>query len=61
MGLGWDGMGLGWKSLKALILRAPLCGANNSVIRVTFDHYYSINLHKSLMGKPVDEDVDAGG
>ena len=25
----WDGMGwMGWKSLKALILRAPLCGAN---------------------------------
>ena len=24
---GW--MGLGWKSLYALILRAPLCGANN--------------------------------
>ena len=22
------GLGLGWKSLKALILRAPLCGAN---------------------------------
>ena len=21
--------GMGWKSLKALILRAPLCGANN--------------------------------
>ena len=33
-GLGWDGMD-GWdgrKSLKALILRAPLCGANNSDI-----------------------------
>ena len=27
--MGWMGMGLGWKSLKALILRAPLCGANN--------------------------------
>ena len=26
-----DGMdGMGWKSPKALILRAPLCGANNS-------------------------------
>ena len=25
----WDGLdGMGWKSLKALILRAPLCGAN---------------------------------
>ena len=27
----WDGMGLGWdgrKSLKGVILRAPLCGAN---------------------------------
>ena len=24
--MGWDGMG--WKSLQALILRAPLCGAN---------------------------------
>ena len=32
----WDGMGMGWdgrKSLKALILRAPLCGANNLLIR----------------------------
>merc|ERR1712181_115745 len=28
---GWDWVGLGWKSLKALILRAPLCGANNVV------------------------------
>ena len=24
--MGW----MGWKSLKALILRAPLCGANNN-------------------------------
>ena len=24
-------IGMGWKSLKALILRAPLCGANNRV------------------------------
>ena len=28
--MGWDGMG--WKSLKALILRAPLCGANNCFV-----------------------------
>ena len=27
--MGWDGMGMGWKSL-ALILRAPLCGANKA-------------------------------
>ena len=29
MGLGWDGygMGMGWKSLRGVILRAPLCGA----------------------------------
>ena len=27
MGWVWDGMG--WKSLKGVILRAPLCGANN--------------------------------
>ena len=33
-----DGMGLGWKSLKALILRAPLCGANNIVIKMIWDH-----------------------
>ena len=27
-----DGLdGMGWKSLKALILRAPLCGANKCV------------------------------
>ena len=26
----WQGLGwMGWKSLQALILRAPLCGANN--------------------------------
>ena len=24
-----DGIGMGWKSLQALILRASLCGANN--------------------------------
>ena len=29
------GLGLGWKSLKALILRAPLCGANNDLAIVT--------------------------
>ena len=28
--MGWDGMG--WKSLKLLILRAPLCGANNLTV-----------------------------
>ena len=28
----WDGLdGMGWKSLKALILRAPLCGANKQL------------------------------
>ena len=27
------GMGIGWKSLQALILRAPLCGANNLIIQ----------------------------
>ena len=26
----WDGMG--WKSLKGVILRAPLCGANKAVV-----------------------------
>ena len=26
--MGWVGMGWDWKSPKALILRAPLCGAN---------------------------------
>ena len=29
--MGWMGLGLGWKSLKALILRAPLCGAIKSL------------------------------
>ena len=29
---GLDGMGLGWISLKALILRAPLCGANKTQV-----------------------------
>ena len=29
IGLDWDWIGIGWKSLQALILRAPLCGANN--------------------------------
>ena len=28
MGWVWDGMGMGWKSLRGVILRAPLCGAN---------------------------------
>ena len=27
----WQGLGMGWKSPQALILRAPLCGANNDV------------------------------
>merc|ERR1719234_783417 len=30
-GWDWDGMGMGWKSLRGVILRAPLCGANNSI------------------------------
>ena len=25
---GWDWVGLGWKSLNASLLRAPLCGAD---------------------------------
>ena len=29
--MGW--IGLDWKSLKALILRAPLCGANKSQMK----------------------------
>ena len=29
MGWVWDGMGMGWKSLRGVILRAPLCGAKN--------------------------------
>ena len=29
--MGWMGLGLGWKSLSALILRAPLCGANKTM------------------------------
>ena len=29
MGMGWDR--IGWKSLLALILRAPLCGANKGI------------------------------
>ena len=42
-------MGLGWKSLKALILRAPLCGANNgnpSVLnqKQYFDSYAGPNM-----------------
>ena len=28
--------GMGWKSLKALILRAPLCGANNMISPMLF-------------------------
>ena len=32
--MGWDGMG--WKSLLALILRAPLCGANDNGFRTSF-------------------------
>ena len=31
MGWDWDGMGMGWKSLRGVILRAPLCGANKIV------------------------------
>ena len=32
MGWVWDGMGMGWKSLRGVILRAPLCGANNEAL-----------------------------
>ena len=32
---GWDGygmgLGMGWKSLRGVILRAPLCGANKTL------------------------------
>ena len=35
MGWDWDGMGMGWKSLRGVILRAPLCGANNLTDSVT--------------------------
>ena len=31
MGWVWDGMGMGWKSLRGVILRAPLCGANKGI------------------------------
>ena len=31
MGWVWDGMGMGWKSLRGVILRAPLCGANKDI------------------------------
>ena len=31
---GVDGMGLGWKSLKAPLLWAPLCGANDSTVTI---------------------------
>ena len=30
MGWVWDGMGMGWKSLRGVILRAPLCGAKKT-------------------------------
>ena len=36
-------MGLGWKSLSALILRAPLCGANKALM--TF--FYCFGVPKS--------------
>ena len=32
MGWDWDGMGMGWKSLRGVILRAPLCGAKNGLV-----------------------------
>ena len=35
---GWDGIGLGWKSLNALILRALLCGANDK-IQIAMMHF----------------------
>ena len=34
------GMGLGWKSLQALILRAPLCGANKLQRNQSDDNFY---------------------
>ena len=43
MGWDWDGMGLGWdgrKSLKGVILRAPLCGANKHEIRIDLNYLH---------------------
>ena len=38
----WDGLdGMGWKSLKALILRAPLCGANKHIVSLTLLFYFN--------------------
>ena len=35
----WQGLGwMGWKSLQALILRAPLCGANKGQPEVMKDN-----------------------
>ena len=42
MGMGWDGR----KSLKGVILRAPLCGANNTVHTYAFN--FVITVHTSL-------------
>ena len=39
IGMGWDGWD-GRKSLKALILRAPLCGANNGKIMNSFNLFF---------------------
>ena len=43
---GWmDGIGMGWKSLKALILRAPLCGANNHIHHHHHHHHHHQHQH----------------
>ena len=48
-----DGIGLDWKSLKALILRAPLCGANKNeglsqVSKINFKILKNWNFEKDL-------------
>ena len=43
-------MGLGWKSLQALILRAPLCGANNNTAKFPETlRFHSRSKHKGMI------------
>ena len=40
-----------WKSLYALILRAPLCGANNTIILINYDHPLKVKADQELIEK----------
>ena len=63
MGWVWDGMGMGWKSLRGVILRAPLCGANKDpAYHISLKLYLQQGLLRIPGGRgPVQEEEEVEG